>query len=86
MTRYNFDEIIPRKNTNCIKYDFALERGMPEGLLPMWVADMDFRTPPEVIDRLVEVARHGIFGYTEVKDDYYQSVVNWFQSRFNYRI
>ncbi|MDR1568556.1 MAG: pyridoxal phosphate-dependent aminotransferase [Streptococcaceae bacterium] len=86
MTRYNFDEIIPRKNTNCIKYDFALERGMPEGLLPMWVADMDFRTPPEVIDRLVEAARHGIFGYTEVKDDYYQSVVNWFQSRFNYRI
>ncbi|MDR2368042.1 MAG: pyridoxal phosphate-dependent aminotransferase [Deltaproteobacteria bacterium] len=84
MTKYDFDEIVPRKNTNCIKYDFAKERGMPEGLLPMWVADMDFRTPPEVIERLVEVARHGIFGYSEVKDDYYGSVVGWFGRRLGH--
>ena len=50
---YNFDEIIERKGTNCIKYDFACERGKPDDLLPLWVADMDFRTPPEVVDALV---------------------------------
>ncbi|MDR2301648.1 MAG: PatB family C-S lyase [Deltaproteobacteria bacterium] len=84
MSKYDFDEIVPRENTNCVKYDFALERGMPEGLLPMWVADMDFKTPPEVIERLVKVAKHGIFGYTDVKDDYYQSVVGWFERRFGH--
>ncbi|MDR2387663.1 MAG: pyridoxal phosphate-dependent aminotransferase [Deltaproteobacteria bacterium] len=84
MSQYDFDQIVSRANTNCIKYDFALERGMPPGLLPMWVADMDFRTPPEVIERLVEVARHGIFGYSEVKEDYYQSVVGWFERRFGH--
>jgi cystathionine beta-lyase len=84
MTKYNFDEIVPRLGTSSIKYDFSRERQMPEGLLPMWVADMDFMTPPEVIERLVSVARHGIFGYTEVKDDYYQSVVSWFDRRLGY--
>jgi cystathionine beta-lyase len=85
MNRYDFDEIVHRECTNCIKYDFAQERGMPTGLLPMWVADMDFRTPPEVIERLVEVARHGIFGYTEVKEDYHRSVTGWFERRFDYK-
>ncbi|MDR2442142.1 MAG: pyridoxal phosphate-dependent aminotransferase [Deltaproteobacteria bacterium] len=82
--KYDFDEIIERCGTDCIKFDFARERGMPEGLLPMWVADMDFRTPPEVIERLVEVARHGIFGYTETKENYFLALKNWFQSRFGY--
>ncbi|MDR1296789.1 MAG: pyridoxal phosphate-dependent aminotransferase [Deltaproteobacteria bacterium] len=84
MTTYDFDEIVPRKNTNCIKYDFARERCMPEGLLPLWVADMDFRTPDGVVERLVEVARHGIFGYSESKDDYYRAVADWFSTRFGY--
>ncbi|MDR1308812.1 MAG: pyridoxal phosphate-dependent aminotransferase [Deltaproteobacteria bacterium] len=84
MASYDFDEIITRKNTNSIKFDFARERGLPEGLLPMWVADMDFRTAPEVIARLEEVARHGIFGYTEVKDDYYRAVLGWFRRRFGH--
>ncbi|MDR0622349.1 MAG: PatB family C-S lyase, partial [Deltaproteobacteria bacterium] len=84
MNKYDFDEIIPRTNTNCIKYDFALERRMPPDLLPMWVADMDFRTPPEVIARLESLARHGIFGYTEAKEDYYQSVSGWFSRRFGH--
>ncbi|MDR2459446.1 MAG: pyridoxal phosphate-dependent aminotransferase [Deltaproteobacteria bacterium] len=81
---YNFDEIIPRKGTNCIKYDFAKERGMPEDLLPMWVADMDFRTPKEVIEALIKVASHGIFGYSEAKDDYFLAVRNWFATRFGF--
>jgi cystathionine beta-lyase len=85
MMKFNFDEIIDRRNTNCIKYDFSKERGMPDGLLPMWVADMDFRTPPTVIDRLVETAKHGIFGYTDVKEDYHKALFSWFSQRLNFQ-
>ncbi|QOX63418.1 pyridoxal phosphate-dependent aminotransferase [Anoxybacterium hadale] len=74
---YDFDEIIERKGTNCIKYDFACERGKPEGLLPLWVADMDFRTPPEVVEALAKASQHGIFGYSEVKLPYFEAVHNW---------
>ncbi|MDR1086152.1 MAG: pyridoxal phosphate-dependent aminotransferase [Deltaproteobacteria bacterium] len=84
--RYNFDEVVDRRGTNCIKYDFAKERGMPEGLLPLWVADMDFKTPLQVIDSLVKSARHGIFGYSDSKDDYFQAVANWFAKRHNYDV
>ncbi|MDR2456648.1 MAG: pyridoxal phosphate-dependent aminotransferase [Deltaproteobacteria bacterium] len=83
---YDFDEVIPRRGTNSIKYDFARERGMPEGLLPMWVADMDFRAPREVIERLVEAAAHGIFGYSAAKEDYYQSLGRWFERRYGYAV
>jgi cystathionine beta-lyase len=81
---YDFDEIIDRTGTNCIKYDFAEERGMPGGLLPMWVADMDFRTPPEVTEALARVAAHGIFGYTEPKGDYFEAVRDWFSGRLGW--
>lgn len=83
---YNFDEIIDRRNTNSIKYDFASERGVPEDVLPLWIADMDFKTPPEVTDALVKSSMHGIFGYTEVKNDYFCAVNNWFSSRFDFEI
>ncbi|MDF2655903.1 MAG: aminotransferase [Bacillota bacterium] len=82
---YNFDEIIERKGTNCIKYDFACERGKPDDLLPLWVADMDFRTPPEVIDALVAASQHGIFGYSEVKKPYFKAVHNWYQEHFGWQ-
>ena len=81
---YNFDAIIDRRGTNCIKYDFAHERGKPEGLLPMWVADMDFPAPPEVLADIQKAITHGIFGYSEPKDDYYDAVTEWFGSRFGY--
>jgi cystathionine beta-lyase len=81
---YDFDKLIDRKNTNSLKYDFARERGKPEGLLPMWVADMDFSAPPEVLDDLKQTVTHGIFGYTEAKQDYYDALSAWFSSRFNY--
>ena len=83
-TVYNFDTVTDRKNTYSLKYDFARERGMPEGLLPLWVADMDFPAPLEVITGIQKAAAHGIFGYTEVKDDYYTAVSDWFSSRFGY--
>lgn len=83
---YNFDEIIDRKNTNSLKYDFAMEYGKPEDVLPLWVADMDFKTPPEVTNTLIKSAKHGVFGYTEVKNDYFLSVKNWFFTGFNFKI
>ncbi|MFP3154294.1 pyridoxal phosphate-dependent aminotransferase [Lachnospiraceae bacterium ZAX-1] len=83
---YNFDEIIERRHTNSLKYDFAAERGKPEGLLPLWVADMDFKTAPCVTQTLIESANHAIFGYTEVKGDYFHAVKNWFVSGFDFEI
>jgi cystathionine beta-lyase len=82
--KYDFDTVIDRKNTNSLKYDFAKERGKPDGLLPMWVADMDFPAPPEVLADLHKVVEHGIFGYTEVKEDYYDALTAWFSSRFGF--
>ncbi len=79
---FDFDEIIERKDTDSIKYDFAIKRGKPEGLLPLWVADMDFKAPDCVIRALEEKARHGIFGYSEVRGDYFYVLKNWFSARF----
>lgn len=83
---FNFDEIIDRTNTNSMKYDFTRERGKPDGILPLWVADMDFRTPPIVVEALKKSSEHGIFGYTDVKQAYPDAVKNWFSSRFSWDI
>ena len=81
---YNFDEVIDRKGTNCLKYDFALERGYPEGVLPFWVADMDFRTAPPVIEELERRVQHGIFGYTDPGADYRAAVWNWMKTQHDW--
>jgi len=81
---YNFDEIIDRKNTNSLKYDFIKERGMPEGILPLWVADIDFKIPPDAMFEILERTNHGIFGYSDPKEDYFQAVQNWFFNGFGY--
>ncbi|WP_295632591.1 MalY/PatB family protein [uncultured Mitsuokella sp.] len=73
----NFDGIIDRRGTSCLKYDFAVERGYPQGILPFWVADMDFRAPQPVIDELTRRVQHGIFGYTDPKESYKEIIVNW---------
>lgn len=83
---YNFDEIIERKDTDSLKYDFAARRGKPEGLLSLWVADMDFRAPQCVIDALTEKSAHGIFGYSENREDYVEVLQSWFNRRFNWQI
>ena len=82
----NFDEIIDRRNTSCLKHDFAVERGYPADILPFWVADMDFRAPAPVIDALKARAEHGIFGYTQVKDDYFAVLQNWFRTRHDWTV
>ena len=83
MGKYNFDEVIDRKNTNCLKYDFAVERHRPADVLPLWVADMDFKTASPILDVIKETANHGIFGYTESKQDYVDAVTGWFKRRFD---
>lgn len=84
--KYNFDEIVDRRNTDCLKYDFAVERGKPEDVLPLWVADMDFRTAPGIIERVAADAKFGIFGYTEGKDDYFQIVSAWYRDYFDWDV
>ena len=84
--KYNFDEIIDRRNSDCLKYDFAVERGKPEDVLPLWVADMDFRTAPGIIERAVADAGFGIYGYTESKDDYFQAVATWYEKYFDWKV
>jgi len=81
-----FDKVIDRRNTDSIKYDFSVEQGKPEGVLPLWVADMDFRAPQCVIDELVEKSRHGIFGYSMGNYKYFEALQNWFLNSFNWRI
>ena len=77
MTTYNFDKIINRKGTNCLKYDFAVERGKPAEVLPLWVADMDFQVSEEITKSLHAAVEHGIYGYTQPKDPYYNAIMNW---------
>lgn len=73
----DFDKVIERKGTGCIKYDCAAEYGMPEDVLPLWVADMDFMTSSYVLDAMRERIDHGIFGYTEEIPGYFESVRDW---------
>ena len=80
--KYNFDEIIPRCGTNSYKWDTYTE----SDVLPMWVADMDFRTAPPVIEALAKRVEHGIFGYTKVPDAYYEATINWFERRHGWKI
>lgn len=84
--KYDFDKVTDRRGTNCLKYDFAPERGKPEGILPLWVADMDFPTAPEILERLEQAVRHGIFGYSEGKDDYFQAVAGWYKKYFDWEV
>ena len=84
MGAYDFDREIDRKNTNSLKYDFAVERGRPADVLPLWVADMDFPAAPPILEALQKAVSHGIFGYSEVKEDYYRAVSGWFSRRFGW--
>lgn len=83
---YNFDSIIDRRNTNCLKYDFMLERKKRNDLLPLWVADMDFRLPDEILSDIQNAVSHGIFGYSDVKEDYFKAVQYWFEEEFHWTV
>lgn len=78
---YNFDEVINRRHTHSAKWD---EVG--EDLLPMWVADMDFKSPPEVIAALETRVRHGIFGYSGGYDDWYAALILWMKQHYAWEV
>ena len=82
MKQFDFDEIVVRRGTNSYKWD--LPKG--ENIIPMWVADMDFKTAPCIIDALKRRVEHGIFGYTFVPDSYYDAIINWFKRRHQWHI
>lgn len=82
--RPDFDREIDRRNTGSLKYDFAERFGKPADALPLWVADMDFPAPPGVQDALRRMADHGIFGYSDAMDGYYEAVAAWFTERFSW--
>ncbi len=81
----DFDRVIERRNTRSLKYDFAAERGMSEDILPMWVADMDFKTSSYIEDALAERVREGVFGYSEVKTPYFETVRDWMLRRHGWQ-
>ena len=79
---YNFDELINRRNTNSFKWD---EHNDPD-IIPLWVADMDFKAAPCITEALEKRIKHGVFGYTFVPESYYEAVINWFNQRHGWTI
>lgn len=80
--KYNFDELIERRGTNCVKWD---ESPSPE-VIPLWVADMDFRVAPAIQKALQQRVEHGVFGYNIVPESYYEAVISWFHRRHQWDI
>ena len=79
--KYNFDKVINRKNTDCYKWDTT-----KDGVIPMWVADMDFEVAKPIVDSIIKRAKHPVFGYTMVPNEYFEAEINWWKKRFNYEI
>ena len=83
---FDFDSFIDRENTESLKWDARERRGYPETVLPMWVADMDHRTAPAVVQALHERVAHGIFGYTSPDASYFETVAAWQYRRFGWEV
>lgn len=86
MTAYNFDEYIDRTHTSSIKHGFKKEYGIPKDVIPLWVADMDFRSPKEVCQVIEESGRFGIFGYAGTHEDYFEAVAGWMRRRHGWEV
>ena len=85
--KYNFDEIIDRKNNHSVKYceidkKFGVDKD--SDIIPLWIADMDFKTAQPIIDAIQKKAEHGIFGYVYRPDEYFESFINWQKRRYNW--
>jgi len=83
---YNFDEVFDRYHTSAIKYDFKKERGKPDDVLPLWVADMDFKSADVILKALSERLDHGILGYSDMDADYFDALKKWFGKRFDWTV
>ncbi|AKI96724.1 MalY/PatB family protein [Kosmotoga pacifica] len=84
--KYNFDEIIDRRGTESYKWDHTKDFFGRDDLLPMWVADMDFKSPPVVIEAILRRAEHGIFGYTAKSESFYQAFIDWTGKRHGWEV
>ena len=94
--KFDFDKIIDRRNTGCVKWDqapaltvlddFAVESASHLGIIPLWVADMDFAVAPAIQEAVRQRAAHPVFGYTHVQPDYYDAVISWFSRRHQWNI
>ena len=84
--KFDFDKVVDRHGTKCLKYDFAKERGRSDDMLPLWVADMDFQTAPGIQKSLSDAVAHGIYGYSEGKDDYFQAAAGWYEKHFGWKV
>ena len=80
--KYDFDEIVERRGTGCVKWD----ESPSADIIPLWVADMDFKAAPAIEEAIRKRAEHGVFGYTYIDDDYYQAVISWFSRRHHWTI
>ena len=80
--KYDFDELVERRGTGCVKWD----ESPAEDVIPLWVADMDFKAAPAIQEAVRRRAEHGVFGYAVVGDDYYDAVISWFARRHNWTI
>ncbi|HPQ03720.1 MAG TPA: aminotransferase class I/II-fold pyridoxal phosphate-dependent enzyme, partial [Bacillota bacterium] len=83
---YDFDQVLDRRNTNCEKWDYLEEHFGRADVLPMWVADMDFPSPPEVVQAIQERAKHPSYGYTGTSDSFFDSIVGWMDRRHGWAI
>ncbi len=86
MGKYDFNTYVDRRGTSCIKWDFGMERKGRDDLLPLWVADMDFKLPDEIVDDITARVAQGVFGYTDPKQDYYDAVSGWFERRHGFKV
>ena len=84
--KWNFDEVVNREGTECVKYDLREEIFGKKDIIPMWVADMDFQTPPFIVNKLSARINHGIFGYSFRPPEYFSSIINWLRVRHNWII
>ena len=82
----NFEQGVDRKGTRCLKYDFAVQRGRSADIHPLWVADMDFKTSSYIQDALLRQAEHGVYGYTETDETYFDAVRSWMERRHGWKI
>lgn len=82
----DFDTVVDRRNTYSLKYDFAKRRNMPEDLLPLWVADMDFKTSSYIQEAILKQTEHGIFGYSEVQEEYFEGVRKWMKRHHDWKV
>lgn len=82
MSKFDFDEMTTRRGMGCVKWDATSPAGpIGEDVIPLWVADMDFKAAPAIMDALKKRVEHGVFGYTHIPDSYYEAAISWWERR-----